>query len=188
MLDLFLTGLLFTIPLIVSGILHMVAVRTNVLPALKRPISQPIFGPNKTWRGVVLMPIFTILGVFLARLTEPAFGSHLIAFLGPSRAGESVASGVVLGAVLGLAYVLAELPNSLMKRRLGIAPGMTPERGRVLFVLVDQADSAIGCAIAYLALLRIPILLVLLLCVLGPGVHLAVNLLLFLLGLRKRPV
>jgi CDP-diacylglycerol--serine O-phosphatidyltransferase len=45
--------------------------------------------------------------------------------------------------------MLGELPNSFLKRRLGIAPGATPARGRPLFVLMDQLDSGIGCALAY---------------------------------------
>lgn len=175
------TGLFFTIPLVVSGILHMVVVRTNVLASLKRPIAESLFGPNKTWRGVVVMPILTVIGVALAKLLEPAFGGMLVARLTPFPT-------VPLGVVLGLAYVLAELPNSYVKRRLGIPPGETPEKNRVLFVLVDQADSAVGCALAYLFMTSISLGLAALLAVLGPGVHLLVNVLLFLAGLRKRPV
>ena len=181
MKPLLLTGLFFTIPLIVSGILHMIVVRTNAFAFLKIPISEATLGPNKTWRGFVVMPFATVSGVALAKQMEPLFGDELLARLTTSGTWS-------LGIVLGLAYVAAELPNSYVKRRLGIAPGMTPEKNRVLFVLVDQADSAVGCALAYLAMVGIPVSLALLLCVLGPGVHLLVNVLLFLVGLRKRPV
>ena len=181
MTALLVTGLFFTIPLIVSGILHMIVVRTGALGALKRPIAEATFGPNKTWRGFVVMPLATVAGVALAKLVEPLFGDVLLARLSTSATWP-------LGVVLGLAYVAAELPNSYMKRRLGIAPGMVPEKNRTFFVLLDQADSAIGCALAYLLMLRIPLALAALLCVLGPGVHLLVNLLLFAVGLRKRPV
>ena len=75
-----------------------------------------------------------------------------------------------------------------MKRRLGIKPGELPERNRALFAFVDQADSVIGCAIVYVLFLPVPLAVLGILVVLGPTVHLLVNVGLYLFGLRKRPV
>jgi CDP-diacylglycerol--serine O-phosphatidyltransferase len=179
--ELLVTGLFLTIPLVVSGILHMAVVRKDVLGFLKKPVSLSAFGPNKTWRGFVVMPVLTIIGVVIAKLVEPAFGDGLLVRL-------TSESTWLIGTALGLAYVASELPNSYVKRRIGIAPGQLPEKNRALYVIIDQADSAVGCALVYLALMHIGGALTVLLCVLGPGVHLLVNLLLFVVGLRKRPV
>ena len=67
----------------------------------------------------------------------------MIAFVfGAIRAATGYA---VVNAVLGLGYVLGELPNSFAKRRVKIQPGKTigGVLGALFFVL-DQADSVIA--------------------------------------------
>jgi hypothetical protein len=52
---------------------------------------------------------------------------------------------LVLGAAMGLGATLGELPNSLVKRQLGIAPGKTTGGWlRALFYVWDQIDLVIG--------------------------------------------
>ena len=61
---------------------------------------------------------------------------------------NTVLFNLVLGALLGLAYVLFELPNSFIKRRLEIREGKTAENGwKWTFIWIDQIDSLIGCII-----------------------------------------
>lgn len=176
-----LTALVFTLPLVFSGALHMVVVKKDLFATLRRPIHATLFGQNKTWRGVVVMPLLTVPGVYL---TLP-----VIRALRPALTADFAgASPLVLGLVLGLAYVLAELPNSYMKRRLGIAPGKLPERNRLVFALGDQADSALGCTLAYALFVAPPWPVLLVLLLLGPTVHLVANLTLYSLGLRKEPL
>ncbi|MBI2606135.1 MAG: CDP-archaeol synthase [Deltaproteobacteria bacterium] len=176
-----LSALLLIIPLIVGGSLHMAAVKLDIMRVLRVPIDTKLFGPNKTWRGVVLMVAFTIVGVLIAQALEPLFGGGLLVSLRQE-------SALVLGSLLGLAYAAAELPNSYLKRRLGVAPGELPKRGRILFLITDQADSALGCVLAYAATLSVPARVLAILLLFGPVVHLAANSGLYLLGLRKRPV
>jgi CDP-diacylglycerol--serine O-phosphatidyltransferase len=175
------TALLMSVPLIVSGSIHMAFVRRGWLGALARPIHARWFGENKTWRGVVVMMLASIPGVAAAQALEGLITAPLTTSL-------RSAGALGLGACLGLGYVLAELPNSYVKRRMGIRPGMLPPRHAALFVFVDQADSAIGCAVAYALWLRVPAATLLLACLLGPVVHLIANVTLFLVGLRRRPV
>jgi CDP-diacylglycerol--serine O-phosphatidyltransferase len=175
------TALYLSLPLVISGILHMVVVRADLLPALKRPIHEKAFGPNKTIRGFVAMPVLTLIGVYAAVQLEPVLGDALLVSFRQT-------SLVVLGLALGFAYALAELPNSYVKRRLGISAGKLPEKNRFLFALVDQADSAIGCAIAYAVLLPVPWVVLGIVIVIGPAVHAVVNVSLYLAGLRKQPL
>ena len=169
---------LLVLPLLVSGSLHMWIVTRGVLAGLAQPIHRTAFGANKTWRGFLVMPLATVPGVLLARAIAPAVSTETAASL-------AAVDPLLLGLLLGLGYVLAELPNSYMKRRLGIAPGRPAARHRFWFSFLDQADSAIGCALVYAALTDVPGLSLALLVVLGPVIHLAANLALYGLGLRK---
>jgi hypothetical protein len=175
------TALWLTVPLVVAGVIHMLVVRRDWLSILRRPLSEPLFGPNKTVRGFVVMPLGTVAGVYLARALEP----HVAAGVDVHFAD---APPIPLGLAAGLAFMLAELPNSYMKRRLGIRPGELPDRNRLLFAFIDQGDSVVGCAIAYFVFLPLPLPVLGILVILGPTVHLVVNLALYLAGLRKRPV
>ncbi|MBS1660284.1 MAG: hypothetical protein JST68_04455 [Bacteroidetes bacterium] len=110
------------VPLVVSNVLHMVVVKRGMFPSLAVPVSRRLFGANKTWRGFVVVPVLN--GILM-----------LVAF------------GSMSGFLLGLAYVLFELPNSWLKRRVGIEPGGRAGRYRVLFVLLDKSDSSFGVSL-----------------------------------------
>ena len=58
------------------------------------------------------------------------------------------------GAICGVTYCVAELPNSFVKRRLGISPGERAIKRGHLQYLVDQADSVAGCLIPLRLLYR----------------------------------
>ena len=167
-------ALILSVPLIVSGGLHMAVVKLDLLPGLRVPIARRWFGANKTWRGVVVMPVATVLGMWLT------------AAIWPDAFGRS--DPTTLGILLGLAYVAAELPNSFVKRRLGIEPGKRPVRHRLWFTFADQADSAIGCALVYAWALRLSAATLLIIVALAPAIHLVVNYTLYLVHLRREPV
>lgn len=166
------------LPIVIGGVAHMVWVTRDWWPALKRPVHAGWFGANKTWRGFVVMPLVTVPGALLLSLLAP----WLPPAIGPALAAVSP---VALGLLLGLGYVLAELPNSFLKRRLGIAPGATPERGKAFFVMLDQLDSAFGFALVYgwFCGIRWPVLVLMIL--LFPAVALAVKRLLYWARLKK---
>lgn len=157
----------------------MVAVKADILSYLKKPIHQRWFGKNKTWRGFFIMPLATWPGVVLAQkleilsdLNTPLLTSH---------------PAWLLGLLLGFGYCLAELPNSYMKRRLGIKEGQTSDRYKWFFVVLDQADSAIGCLLAYRLLLPISWFTMVLTVVFGTVIHLLINVSLYKVGIRKNP-
>ncbi len=139
-MDTLLTALYLQIPVVIGGVLHMLAVTRNWLPALRRPLHTRLFGANKTWRGIVLVPLLTTFGALCLWPTEWLLGDNRVF-------GNDL---LLAGWVAGWGYVLAELPNSFLKRRLGIAAGETPARHRQLFTFLDQFDSGAGVAIAYM--------------------------------------
>src|SRR5258707_631877 len=148
----------FALAVTVTGILHMAVVKKNLFAALSVPLDGgrsiggvAIFRASKTWRGVVVM---TLGSALFGALQGLAFGAwahandlEVIDFvrLGGGSGPFAFAGGYFLvNAVLGLGYVLGELPNSFVKRRIGIVPGKTSS-GVVggIFFLVDQADSVV---------------------------------------------
>ena len=133
---------LFTVPLAIGGGFHMLFVRQNILPFLRVPIKTSWFGKNKTWRGVALMIGFTILGVWVGQWSERYLKVSL-----PYRLSD--ASFIALGLLLGAAFILGELPNSFVKRRLGIKPGQLPDRYKILTIIGDQMDSALPITLVY---------------------------------------
>jgi hypothetical protein len=100
------------LPALGAPLAHAPVLRADLAPALKRPISRRLFGENKTWRGALVMTGGTTLAaVALDRL--PAYRRRL-----PEPV--AAAAPVVFGGLLGVATWVGELPNSFIKRRIGI--------------------------------------------------------------------
>ena len=157
----------------------MIIVKKDILSYFKKPIHQRWFGNNKTWRGFIVMPLATWPGVVLAQNLEKV--------LDLSTPLLTLHSSFYLACVLGFAYCLAELPNSYMKRRLGIKEGQTSDKNKALFIFLDQADSATGCLLAYKIVLGISWPVFWATIIIGMGIHFVINLLLYSLNLRKNP-
>jgi hypothetical protein len=128
------------LPALGGAIAHAPVLRYDLLPSLKRPLDlgaapggTRLFGDNKTVRGALKLTGGT-LGATLALHRLPSYRKRLPAELraaGPLRHG----------ALLGAAVVLGELPNSILKRRLGIGPGDgARSRLGMLLAINDQAD------------------------------------------------
>ena len=157
----------------------MVVVKLDLLAQLKKPISLRLFGRNKTWRGVFVMPILTIIGLWLAILVDKSLNHNYLVNL----------NLWIGGITLGLFYILGELPNSYWKRRKGISEGKLPSgKVKILHIIVDQADSAISCAIGYYLILpQVDLEMALNIILVGTGLHLLFNNLLYWAGIRKEP-
>lgn len=157
----------------------MIAVKVDILSYFKKPIHQRWFGLNKTWRGFIIMPLATWPGVLLGQGLERVIELNTpLLTLWPAW---------LLALMLGLGYCLAELPNSYMKRRMGIKEGQTSDKNKWGFVILDQADSAIGCLLAYWLLLPVSWAIVIITIIFGTVLHLLINILLYSIGIRKNP-
>ena len=171
-------ALWLTLPIVVGGVAHMFFVANDWLPSLKVAMAEKPFGKNKTWRGIIVMPLVTVPGALLLGSLSNLLPASLALTL------EDV-SLIVLGLSLGLGYVIFELPNSFIKRRVGIAPGATPSRGRLWFIAMDQLDSAFGFALVYAILLDLPVLTYLFILIIFPFIALLVKRILFWFRLKK---
>jgi|AntRauTorckE5430_2_1112549.scaffolds.fasta_scaffold17356_1 hypothetical protein len=126
------TYLFLLVPVIGAGILHMVIVKWSVGQFLAIPVSTTLLGANKTWRGVVVMPVLSAIFAVVLR--------GLLAEMPAWEAGA-------IGLLTGLAYVVFEWPNSWLKRRLGVAAGQQTKRLQGLFMVLDKTDSAFGVSL-----------------------------------------
>ena len=121
------------VPLVISNSLHMVVVRKNMFAMANEAIWDWGFGKNKTWRGFLFVPITNAFIVTILVQTIPL----------------NLESPMVVGFALGFAYMFAELPNSFLKRRVGILPGGNHGRFSLAFSVLDKTDSAIGVVLTY---------------------------------------
>ena len=138
-----------------------------------------VFGDHKTLRGFVAMIPAAALAFAL-----------LAAALGTSRPWPLTLAGyAVLGAMAGLGFMLGELPNSFVKRRLDIAPGMAARgsRSSALQFAIDRVDSAVGMLCAVSLLVPMPPATWAIVLTIGPAIHWAFSVAMFLLGLKARP-
>jgi hypothetical protein len=133
-------------PLLVSASLAAIVMRHDWLSALNRPIDggsmlhgKRWLGDGKTWRGALL----ALTGSSLTVLVQQTLAAQVPEAL--QVVDYSRIDALAFGAALGLGAILGELPNSFVKRRLGIPRGKTT-RGSLaaLFYVWDQVDALIG--------------------------------------------
>jgi CDP-2,3-bis-(O-geranylgeranyl)-sn-glycerol synthase len=181
-------GLLLFLPVLGAPLLHAPVLALDLLRALRRPLDggrtfrgRRLLGDNKTWRGALVM----VCGPLLATLVLsrwPAWWDAL-----PAEVRD--AGPALVGVLVGLGVVLGELPNSFLKRQIGIAPG-TQRRstaGLALTVL-DQVDFVPAVALLLLPVWAMPLWqLALALLVVG-ALHVLVNVLGYAIGARTAPV
>jgi CDP-archaeol synthase len=142
-----------------------------------------LFGSNKTFRGiVVIIPAAAMAMPLVALLLDRTL---------PFPAGLWPLTPIgyaALGAWSALGFMLGELPNSFVKRRLGIAPGAAAAGPSVLWQLAaDRLDSGVGLLIAASLFVDVPWPTWALVLGVGPLFHWAFSVLLFRLGLKPRP-
>ena len=153
-------------PVVMAGVIHAVVIKRDAFTLLAKPLDGgrlfrgvALFGKNKTWRGAAVMI---------------AASTGLAATIGLPP---------LLGTALGSAYSLAELPNSFVKRRLGIAPGSRASRGALQY-LADQGDSVLGCTLALLLFVDNSALLATVFAM-GFVLHGTIDALLYVFGVKR---
>jgi dolichol kinase len=172
-------------PAVLAGIAHAVVIKRDLFSRLRRPIDggrslrgRRLFGANKTWRGLAVMVTACTFGV-LAQTALTGFEP----FRSLSAVNYRIDLALALGLALGLGYSLAELPNSFVKRQLGIRPGELSPRGRPIQYLADQADSVAGCVLALVVFGLGPALLALVFAC-GLALHMVFDRLLYAFGVK----
>jgi CDP-diglyceride synthetase len=121
------------LPLVITNILHMLVVKYDFFSILKVPIHTVLFGKNKTYRGLIFVPCINLISY------------QLVLFLNGS---EITRLTMATGFLLGFVYIICELPNSFLKRRLGVQAGSSSDQYPWMKIL-DKADSSFGVCAVY---------------------------------------
>lgn len=171
--------LFFVTPLLVAGLLHhFLIIPKNMFSFLARPIDagvlwkrKRLLGDAKTWRGIVVMAVGTSIAMEVLHFFLPL----------TLRVSPWVAGGAI-----GLAYALFELPNSFVKRRMGVPEGKggLGLLNKILF-FADQSDSVIGSVASLYLVYHPTVQLAGTLLVLGIGVHTLVDLIVRRWGYKR---
>jgi len=177
--------LIFALPVIFAAIFHMVVVKLNVFPFLNYPLDhnkkwrgKPIFGKNKTYRGLIIMIVFSIFFTFIYKVLADNFSG----FNSHNLLNFQIYSFTFYGFLYGAAYIIAELPNSFIKRRMGAKEGKS---NNIIMVLFDQLDSVIGITLLFIPFSAFTIKHFFVGILFFGLLHIIINYLLFLIGLRK---
>jgi CDP-diglyceride synthetase len=183
-------------PVMVAGFINSVWVK---LPAPQlRPWRRPIdggiilkngrrlFGDHKTWLGFAGYVHFNALAMLAwGYLADgvPILAHNNLFYV---QLGNSPLINLGVGAILGLIYALCELPNSFLKRQLGIEPGKTAaQKYKIFFTLLDQADSIFGVVLVSALVTPMSWSFYLAYVFLGTLTHLLMNIGLYFLHLRS---
>lgn len=179
------SGLLVFVAVLGAPVLHAPVLALDLFKTLKRPLDggatiagRRVFGDNKTWRGA----LFMVAGPALAAVLLTRWPAYRDA-LPDAVAG---AAPLLWGALVGLGVVVGELPNSFLKRRLGIAPGTQRRdaRGRALIVL-DQGDLVPGVWLCLAPVYVLPVLTALVAFAAVAVIHLLINVVGHAIGARS---
>ncbi len=179
------------LPLLGGGLFHGVCMKYEWLDFLAQPIDRgrmlrgrPLFGANKTWRGPV--------AVGLGAAAVLGLQSSLLHALPGVRAIELFDYGSVNGGLLGFAMgtvaMLTELPNSLLKRRIGVGPGQAAcgFAGAVLWFL-DQVDLLVGAWLVLALVIRVRLAWFGISVLIVVVVHQLLTTVTYALGMRSSP-
>jgi CDP-2,3-bis-(O-geranylgeranyl)-sn-glycerol synthase len=174
-----------------AGTLHVLWLRSRISQLFAWPVDggtmfrgRRLFGANKQLRGFMVLPPAAAASFVLLSTLFGAMPVFISDGLWPLSALQY--SG--LGFSCGLAFMLAELPNSFTKRQCDIAPGQAPtHRGyRWVVLFVDRLDSVLGVLLVASLMVPVSVITWLLVLVIGPAMHAVFSIVLHALGIKAR--
>lgn len=178
---------------IIAGILNMIWCKDNSFNIPHVPMDmnknfidgKRIFGNNKTWKGFFGYLVLNIICSIIMGIICNVFNLNEYNYF-YSEVQNTLVYNILIGLLLGLGYSLFELPNSFLKRRLGIEEGKTAKGfKKYFFIFLDQADSVFGVVLVVSFFYPLSIIEYLLYVLLGAVTHILMNMLLYFMKLRK---
>ncbi len=174
-------------PLLVASALMAAVLRFDLVPSLKRPVDagrmlrgRRLLGDGKTWRGFVVAIVGCVVTVVAQKHLR--FGRlEALALVDYAHVDP-----LVFGSAMGAGAMVGELPNSFVKRRLGIPAGSTTGGPlSVLFYVWDQVDLLTTAWPAVAVWVRTSALLVATSFAVALALHPTISLVGYLIGARK---
>jgi CDP-2,3-bis-(O-geranylgeranyl)-sn-glycerol synthase len=154
-------------PVIVRNLFKKLAIPID---SGKKLGNKPIFGRNKTWRGLIFGVIFAIIISFIQYLF---FNNNI--FVEISLIDYN--NWLLLGLLMGAGALVGDLVESFFKRRLNYKPGQS-------FVPFDQIDFVLGALIFTYPIVRMPIDVIITIIIISFVLHIIVNHLSYYLKIR----
>ena len=182
-------------PVILSGVFNMLFLKIPFLKSHCRPIDggknwtdgKRIFGDSKSVLGFILMTVLAgILEVFWGFLLQ-GLGQNNWSLLYLYFENTPVFN-FLIGMLFGFLYMLFELPNSFIKRRLSVSAAEQGDRRiglKLFFFILDQIDSMFGIMLCLGILAHLTPAQTVFAIFLGGLTHVLVNCLLILFRVRK---
>ncbi|MCA9331321.1 CDP-archaeol synthase [Candidatus Saccharibacteria bacterium] len=165
----------FFLPAGIANAAPLFACRLPILKDWNTPIDlgktwrgKPIFGANKTWRGL-------LFGTFVAALVG------LLQYRVITSSVESTFFIVISTAALGFGALAGDAVESFFKRQIGVKPGDK-------WFPFDQIDYIIGGLLAVSPFVSLQIDDVLRVLVIYFGLHLITSYIGYLIGFKKTPI
>lgn len=169
-----LLALLFFLP---AGVANSAPPVANKIPLLNRWRTridfganiggEPVFGKNKTWRGMVFG---TLLAGLSAIILYPLLGDSI----------EIGTSSFAMGCILGFGALLGDIIESFFKRRIGIAPGKA-------WLGFDQLDYVAGAIVLSIPFVRLDAASYAAIILVFFVLHFVVSYIGYLLGIKENP-
>ncbi|HRR76185.1 MAG TPA: CDP-archaeol synthase [Ruminococcus sp.] len=181
-------------PVVIAGAANMIFTKTSLYRTHNSPMDggkifhdgKRILGDNKTWAGFFGMIAATVIAqVFWGMLTSSsdALSSRNELY---KCFDNTLLFNTAAGAIFGLAYVLCELPNSFIKRRINIEPGRTAQGFKgLMFFMIDQIDSLLGVVLILALFSGLTVSQYIQYILLGALTHIALNTILYALKIRR---
>jgi CDP-2,3-bis-(O-geranylgeranyl)-sn-glycerol synthase len=138
------------------------------------PVSEKLFGSNKTWRGLFGGTFVAILVVYAQEVLYPITRS--ISYFDYEKINI-----VALGIVMGAGALIGDMLESFAKRRLNIAPGES-------LIILDQTDWIIGVLVFGTIFYKWKISIWVSAIIIFGALHFLTNLVGYALGIRKHKI
>lgn len=165
----------FMLPAYFANMAPVIVKKINILNLSidfnKKINNKPIFGRNKTFRGLFFGIIFAIAVSYV----QYYFYNNDIFY---DLALADYSNWLLLGFLMGFGAIFGDLVKSFVKRRLNYKPGKP-------FVPWDQTDFVIGALIFVLPLVELSIDKIATIIILSFILHIIVNHLAFYTKIRK---
>jgi CDP-2,3-bis-(O-geranylgeranyl)-sn-glycerol synthase len=177
----------------VAGVAHVLWLKSRWSARFAQPVDggrsfrgRRLFGDNKQLRGFLMMPVASAAAFAALAATRPLYPEPLARGFWDLP----VPAYAFCGFVCGLAFMLAELPNSFLKRQLGVGPGETASSPwlRPVCLVLDRADSTLGVLAALSLLLPTAASTWLWALLLGPTSHALFSGWLYRAAVKARPL
>ena len=182
-----------SLPLILAGICNMVFTKTKLYKKHKHPIdnrkvlkdNKRIFGDNKTWLGGISMIFLCFIFQLLMGIwCDISSTEHLNTLY--DKMPNIPIFNVIYGMLIGIVYIVCELPNSFIKRRIDIPSGKTVSGIKgILFFIIDQFDSIVGVMAVLWLFSGMSFVAYIQYVLLGGCTHLLINGILYGIHIRK---